>query len=174
MDHSVLIKRALVVVGINDHDSKVAIQEAATDGNLDTVHAASEQEIVQSLAGRPDGVEAVVLDLSCGQHAVDLLRTIIQSENAPPVIVLAGQEQLGAVPVARQTGAAACVRKPFTAEMLASVIEEVCKPEHMRLGSTCDLWGHPNHQSMCVIEASSPLCGEQTLGASERESLRTL
>jgi DNA-binding NtrC family response regulator len=131
------MRRALLVVGINDPESKLAVQEAATAGTWETVHATSEQEIVHSLAERLNGVEAVVLDLSSGQHAVDLLRTIVHSETAPPVIVLAGEEQLGAVPVARQTGAAACVRKPFTTGILTSVIEQVRKPQHMRQGSTC-------------------------------------
>ena len=121
--------KALLVIGIDDPESNLAVQHSATSCGCELVHATTEQEALRSLAERPDEIAAVILDLAHDQPAVDLLGAITHSETPPPVIVLARSEQPGAVPVPRHSGAAACVRKPFTSEELVSVIEEVCSPK---------------------------------------------
>ena len=121
--------KALLVIGIDDPESSLAVQDSATACGCELVHATTEQEALRSLADRPGEIHAVILDLAHGQHAVDLLRAITRSETAPPVIVLARSEQPGAVPVPRHSGVAASVRKPFTSEELVSVIEEVRSPK---------------------------------------------
>ena len=121
--------KALLVIGIDDPESNLAVQHSATSCGCELVHATTEQEALRSLAERPDEIAAVILDLAHDQPAVDLLGAITHSETPPPVIVLARSEQPGAVPVPRHSGAAACVRKPFTPEELVSVIEEVCSPK---------------------------------------------
>jgi DNA-binding response OmpR family regulator len=126
--------KALLVIGIDDPESKLAVQDTATACGCELVHATTEHEAVRSLAERPDEIDAVILDLAPGHHAVDLLRAITQSETAPPVIVLARSEQPGAVPVPRHSGVAASVRKPFTSEELVSVIEEVRSPNTKEQG----------------------------------------
>lgn len=128
------MKRTVLVIGINDPESKLVVQDTATACGCELVHAATEQEAFSSLGERLRDIDAVILDLAPGQPAVDLLGAITQSETAPPVIVLARSEQPGAVPVPRHSGAAACVRKPFTSEELVSVIEEVCSPKTKEQG----------------------------------------
>lgn len=139
------MKRAVLFIGSDDTESNVAVQDTATAGGRELLQA-TEQEACRSLADRRDDIEAVIIDLGPGQPAVNLLRTMTQSETAPPVIVLAETEQLGAVPMARQGGAAACVRKPFTVEKLTSIIEQVCSPEPDEQGWTSDVWGHPHRR----------------------------
>ena len=141
--------KALLVIGIDDPESNLAVQHSATSCGRELLHATTAQEALRLLAERLRDIDAVILDLAPGQPAADLLHAISRSETAPPVIALAGSEQLGAVPVARHTGAAACVRKPFTSENLASVIEQVCSPDSKNQGWTRDVCGnrHRNFDS---------------------------
>ena len=128
------MKRAVLVIGIDDPESNLAVQNAATACGCELVHATIEQEALRLLAEPPDEIDAVILDLAHGQQALDLLRAITRPETAPPVIVLARSDQPGAVPVPRHSGVAASVRKPFTPEELVSVIEEVCSPNTKEQG----------------------------------------
>ena len=126
--------KALLVIGIDDPESNLAVQHSATTCGCELVHATTEQEALCSLAERLRDIDAVILDLAPGQPAVDLLGAITRSETPPPVIVLARSEQPGAVPVPRHSGVAASVRKPFTSEELVSVIEEVRSPKTKEQG----------------------------------------
>ena len=127
----------------------MVVQETARAQGRELVHT-TEQEASRFLAERLDDIDTVIIDLSSGQSAVDLLRTITGLETNPPVIVLAGAEQLGAVPVARKCGASACIRKPLTAEKLISVMEQLYSAGSNEQSWTSDVWGHPHRKLICT------------------------
>jgi AmiR/NasT family two-component response regulator len=66
------------------------------------------------------------LDIAASLHTLALLEALNYSEAAPPVIALIEVDEAEATPIVQRQGAAACLRKPFGADELATSIDKVC------------------------------------------------
>jgi DNA-binding response OmpR family regulator len=120
--------------------SLVALAAAKTDHRV--IHAHTSREAFRVIKGELGDVDAMVIDLDPGVHGLAVLEAMDSSTATPPVIVLTGLEETYMRGIAAMHGAAACIGKPFSAEKLASVIEEVCEPSWRSAGCTSDAWGH--------------------------------
>jgi DNA-binding NtrC family response regulator len=145
------VKQAILLVNGSDAESDAVIEETAGAEDL-RLFRASETEACRALGDHLHHLGAVIIDLNGGRAAVNLLRAIAEFEANPPVVVLAGAEELDALPLARKYGAAACLRKPLTAEKLLSVLEQLAATEAHEQSWTCDVWGHPHRRLICTPE----------------------
>ena len=97
-----------------------------------------------------EDVDVAIVDIGTSLHSLAILEALNYSETAPPVIALIEVDEAEATPIVQRHGAAACLRKPFGAEELATLIEKVCASACRNKTLTCDKWGHvrtPNVRS---------------------------
>ena len=145
--------KAVLFIGNKDSEGSASVEASAKAGERQFLPATTEEEALVSLAARRDDIDVAIIDLTAGQPALDVLRTITQAETPSPIIVLTGNESPGALNVARSCGAAAFVHQPFTREKLAPIIALVCAPPWEEKECVdSDVWGHPHRRMICASE----------------------
>jgi DNA-binding response OmpR family regulator len=139
-----------------DHASADVVSLAAIKTGHRVVHAHTSREAFSIMERGLDDVDAVVIDVDPGVHGMAVLESMHLSTTTPPVIVLTGLEETYMCGIAAVHGAAACIGKPFAAEKLAALIEQVCQPAWRSAGCTSDAWGHPHRCQSALFP--SPGC----------------
>ena len=97
-----------------------------------------------------EDVEVAIVDMDASLHSLAILEALNYSDTAPPVIALIEVDEADATPIVQRHGAVACLKKPFGADELATLIENVCASACRNKVLTCDKWGHvrtPNVRS---------------------------
>ena len=97
-----------------------------------------------------EDVDLAIVDIGASLHSLAILEALNYSDTAPPVIALIEVDEAEATPIVQRHGAAACLKKPFGADELATLIEKVCASTCRNKMVTCDKWGHvrtPNVRS---------------------------
>ncbi|MGZ5537178.1 MAG: response regulator [Chthoniobacterales bacterium] len=135
--------KMLLLVDADPHSTEVISVAAARTGHQVT-RAHTSREAFCIMEHGLDDLDLIVIDVDPGVHGIDVLETVEISSTTPPVIVLTDVEDHYLPGFATARGAAACVTKPFTADEIAAVIEEVSAPAWRSAGCTCDAWGHPH------------------------------
>ena len=126
----------LVTNGANDLNGTVA--EAAGKTGRGTMEASMSRDTFEAL----EDVDVAVVDVDPILHGLGIVETLSDSEPAPPIIALVDVDEAEATPLVQRHGAAACLRKPFGADELASLIERVCASACRNKPLSCDKWGH--------------------------------
>jgi two-component system chemotaxis response regulator CheY len=100
------------------------------DFQVDTVLEASNgQEGLQRLVSDPD-VQLILSDIHMPEmNGVDFLKAVRtkHAKHALPMVMISAEGHESFVQAALESGANACVRKPFTAESIRQALEEVLK-----------------------------------------------
>lgn len=160
----------LLVVDADDA-STALVARAAEKTKHQLLRAKTSREAFHILAEGLGEVNVVVIDVDPGVHGLAVLEAMDVSPAAPPVIVLTSLEEIYMTPVGAAHGAAACLGKPFSAERLADVIEQVSAPAFRSATCTSDAWGHPHRCQNNFV--ACPGCRRQTRAPSETPALAT-
>lgn len=156
------MKRNILLVANGDADSNAIIADAVRQTGRGLRHASSSREVFEILCMGLDDVDVVIVDLDPGVHSLTILEALDYSQTAPPAIAVTGLEESEMTPIARRHGAAVCLAKPFSADTLARLIEDVHSSVSLER-RTCDRWGHPrwSRDRGCELRESAAraLCG---------------
>jgi DNA-binding NtrC family response regulator len=140
------MKRNILLVADGDIESDLDIVDAAARTAHGVRRASTQSRPWQILRRNLANIDAVIVDLDKHSQALPIVEALGCSENMPPVIVLTSPKM---APAAHRHGATICVTKPFSADELASVINNVCLHTHP-FGV-----GHPVEAiSICTPKAS--------------------
>lgn len=121
------MKRNILLVADGDIESDLDIVAAATRTAHGVHRTTTQSRPWQILRRNLKGIDAVIIDLDKHSQALSIVEALGCSENMPPVIVLTSPQM---APTAYRHGATVCVTKPFIADELASVIDNVCLHSH--------------------------------------------
>lgn len=136
-----------------DADSVGVVVEAAAQTGQAVRLAATSRDAFRILRGEIAEVDAVILDVDPGAHAMALLEALNGCDARPPVIVVTALEEEYMKSIAARHGASACVGKPLTVEKMRFTLAHL--PRDVRSGGcSCDAWGHvhetPASHACCV------------------------
>ena len=134
-------RNVLVVVSSNNYLARIVTQAARQTGRGVTI-ADSTQQIFKMLSLGLANVDIVILEICASLHSLAILEALSYSQAAPPVIALVEVDEAEATPIVRRHGAAACLRKPFGTDELATLIDKVYASACQSNSLTCDKWGH--------------------------------
>ena len=140
------MKRNILLVANGDANSNATIAEAVKQTGRGLRKASSSRQAFEILCMGLGDVDLTIVDLDPGVHSLAILEALDYSGTAPPVIALTGLEESEMTLIARRHGAAACLGKPFSADTLARLIEDVYSSVASERKS-CDRWGHPRWTS---------------------------
>ena len=82
------------------------------------------------------------MDIAASLHSLAILEALNYSDAAPPVIALIEVDEAEATPIVQRHVAAACLRKSFGTDELATSIGRVCASACQNKPLTCDKRGH--------------------------------
>lgn len=122
------MKRNILLVTDGDIESDLDIVDAATRTAHGVRRASTQSRTHQILRRNLANIDAVIVDLDLHSQALSIVEALGCSEDMPPVIVLTSPQ---IAPTAYRHGATVCVKKPFSADELASVIDNVCLHSHL-------------------------------------------
>ena len=160
----------LLVVDADAVSSALVAQAAKMTGH-DLLEAQTSGEAFHFLADTLGEVNVIVVDADPGVHGLAVLAAMDVAPTAPPVIVLTSLGEIYMTPIGAARGAAACLGKPFSAEKLADVIEQVSAPAFRSATCTSDAWGHPHRCQNSFV--ACPGCRHQTREPSETPAVAT-
>ena len=100
-----------------------------------------------------DQIDLLIVDVDPGSHGLALLEAVGALHRRPPIIVLTALEESHMEPIVAQHGAAACLGKPISLNLLVAAIERIVGREHGMESS--DSWGHP-HGNKEEVENGAP------------------
>jgi len=171
------MKNNLVLLLDADSDlAGVAVEAAARTGHELRLVKTS-RDAFRILSSEGAQVEAVIVDVDPGAHAVALLEAIDGCEKKPAVIVLTSLEEIYMKPIAARYGAAACMGKPVSIERLKSTLDQIPRVVERNHGCSCDLWGHPFQRHSAITETARKYIGPfheaRSRGDLHSQSLRT-
>jgi len=89
-----------------------------------------------------DDVDVVIVEVDASLHSIAILEALNYSKAAPPAIALIEVDEAEATHIVQRHGAAACLKKPFGADELATLINKVCGSAWQKKSLSCDKWGH--------------------------------
>lgn len=135
------MKTDLLLIAEHWDESSAIIAEAAnrTGHGFRHLNCKRAREL---LASDTAGIDLVIVDVDPKYHDFSLVDVIVDSEELPPVMVIARGDAVSMKELARRHGAAAFVEKPFTVLDMEWAIDEL-RPCPEPLPTSCDIWGHP-------------------------------
>jgi DNA-binding response OmpR family regulator len=151
-------EKVLLVVDADENSAELIVLAAVKTGHH-VIRAHTSHEAFSIMDRRLRDLDVIVIDVDPGVHGMAVLEAIDFSPDGPPVIVLADPDETYVNGIAAAHGAATCIEKPFSAEELAAVIEEVSEPAFHSAGCTSDAWGHPHRCQNALYP--SPWCQHQ-------------
>ncbi len=123
------MKPRLVLLLTGDPVMQDHLEKALFGSTTRILVARNLTEAMQSVCARWQELDLAVLDADTGDHGRAMLRAIrVCCEELPIIVVISG-DLYSASPFADSHRAAACLSKPFTADQLERVIEQIRKPE---------------------------------------------
>ena len=117
------MKKNILFVSNGTPESDLAVIDAATRTAHGFLRASIASHPAQIVGRDLRNVDAVIVNVNEDSRALSIIGAFGSSENAPPVIALAGSQMAR---VAYCHGATVCVTKPFSAGDLAAVIGNAC------------------------------------------------
>ena len=136
------MKRNVVLVTSSGNDLATIVAEAASKTGRDLITPDSTRQIFDMLSLGLEDVDITIVDICSSVHSLAILEALSYSQAAPPVIALVEVNEAEATPIVRRHGAAACLRKPFGSDELATLIDKVYACACQSNSLTCDKWGH--------------------------------
>lgn len=146
------MKRNVLLIDADADSVGVVVAAAAKTGQAVRL-AATSRDAFRILQAEMGELDAVVLDMDPGAHAMALLEAIAGYDARPPVIVVTALEEEYMKSIAARHGASACVGKPLTVEKMRFTLAHLPR-DVGRGGCSCDAWGHvhetPAPRACCV------------------------
>jgi len=136
------MKPSILLVANGDRELNTTVAEAAKRTGHEIRTADSSRETFAILGLGLDDVDLAIVDVDPILHSLAILEALSYSDTAPPSVALVEVDEAEATPLVRRHGAAACLKKPFGADELATLIEKVCAYACRKKPLTCDKWGH--------------------------------
>lgn len=136
------MKRNILLVTNGGDDLNGTVAEAARKTGRGVREASTSRNTFEILEAGLDDVDLAIVDVDPILHSFAILEALNHSEAAPPIIALVDVDEAEATPLVRCHGAAACLRKPFGADELASSIDRVWASACRKKPLSCDKWGH--------------------------------
>lgn len=119
--------KAPVILLLNtDAEVEAAAVEAVFASRHGIRVAKTAPDAFQKLEGALDDVDAIIVDLDPKIHGTALLSALDGLGVGVPVIAVTSLEQCYMEPITKRHGAAACLSKPVTPELLAKTIARLC------------------------------------------------
>ena len=162
-------RNVLVVVSSNNYLARIVTQAARQTGRGVTM-ADSTQQIFKMLSLGLVNVDIVILEICASLHSLAILEALSYSQAAPPVIALVEVDEAEATPIVRRHGAAACLRKPFGTDELATLIDKVYASACQSNSLTCDKWGHVLARKLRKSQPELAPMQSRALGRGRRET----
>jgi DNA-binding NtrC family response regulator len=134
----------VLLIANRDVCSNEVVAKAIAQTGCRFQHAKSSRDAYYILSTGLEDIDAIIIDLDPALHSLSILEAISLCKNAPPVIVVAVPAELDMTAIAYRHGAAACIKAPFNARELATILEDVCLGTTQPQTVSCDLWGHPH------------------------------
>ena len=131
----------VLLVG-DDHELSATVAAAARKTGHGLRTASSSRKAFEILGLGLDDVDLAIVDVDPSLHSVAILEALNNSDAGPPVIALTEVDEEEAAPILRRHGAAACLKKPFDADELTTLIQKVCACGCRNRPLSCDKWGH--------------------------------
>ena len=136
------MKRNVLLVTSSGNHLASTIAKAARKTGRDVITADSTRQIFDLLSFGLETVDIAIVDICASLHSLAILEALTHSQTAPPVIALVEVDEAEATPIVRRHGAAACLRKPFGTDELATLIDKVYACACQSNSLSCDKWGH--------------------------------
>ena len=136
------MKRNILLVTNGGDDLNATVTEAARKTGHGVREGSTSRNTFEILGADLDDVDLAIVDVDPILQSLAILEALNDSEAAPPIIALVDMDEAEATPLVQRHGAAACLRKPFGADELASLIERVCASACQKKPLSCDRWGH--------------------------------
>ena len=137
------MKSNILFVANGDADVEAAVADAARKTGRGIRKASSSRQTFEILSLGLEDVDLAIVDLDPSLHSLAILEALDYSQAAPPVIALTKLDEAEVGPIARRHGATTCLRKPFAADELAMLIENILASIREAEPESCDQWGHP-------------------------------
>jgi two-component system C4-dicarboxylate transport response regulator DctD len=131
-----------VLLVADDHELSVTVAAAARKTGHALRTASSTRNTFEILELALDDVDLAIVDADPSLHSVAILEALNDLDAGLPVIALTEVDEAEAAPILQRHGAAACLKKPFAAEELATLIRKVCACGCRNRPLSCDKWGH--------------------------------
>ena len=136
------MKGNILLVTNSSDDLKGTVAEAARKTGRGIREVSTNRNVFEILVPGLDGVDLAIVDLDPILHSLAIVEALNDSGAAPPIIALVDVDEAEATPLVQRHGVVACLRKPFGADELASLIERVCESASRKKALSCDKWGH--------------------------------
>jgi DNA-binding response OmpR family regulator len=130
----------LLVADADELSAMVAEAARKTGHGIRTASTCSNTFEILGLA--LDDVDLAIVDVDSSLHSVAILEALNDWDAGPPVIALTEVDEAEAATILRRHGAAACLKKPFGADELATLIQKICACGCRNRSLSCDKWGH--------------------------------
>ena len=140
------MKGNILLVTNSANDLVGVAEQAAKKTERELKMANSCPQTFEILSSGLDDVDLAMVDTAAGLHSLAILEAL-NYPAAPPVIALVEFDEAEATPILQRHGGAACLRKPFGADELATLIDTVCASARRNEALSCDKW------AMCLCEA---------------------
>jgi DNA-binding response OmpR family regulator len=129
------VKRNVVLISnfaddLTDHGASGEAKTGRTQNTFDIISLALEE------------IDVAIVDLGANLQSLTIVEALTHTKPAPPVIALVDGDDGKPISELHQHGAAACLKKPFSADELARLIEALCASTSHRNSCSCDKWGH--------------------------------
>ena len=136
------MKGNVLLVTSSANDLVGVVGQATKKTGRDLRTADTCRQTFEILSSGVNGIDLAIVDIAATLHSLAIVEALKDSEAAPPVIALVEADEVETTPIVQRHGAAACLRKPFGADELATLMYKVCASARRNRAVTCDKWGH--------------------------------
>ena len=136
------MKRNILLVTNGGDDLNGTVAEAARKTGRGVREASTSRNTFEIREAGLDDVDLAIVDVDPILHSLAILEALNDSDTALPIIALVDLDEVEATPLVQRHGAAACLRKPFSADELARLIERVCASVCRKRPLSSDRRGH--------------------------------